>query len=150
MRWRLLFHESGPGIVYTKGPKNIVADALSRLPKQDDIVHDVDAVFQFVRVDENIFPLQLKEIQSYQAKDRDLRQKIKNNPVHSQKETVEQVNIVTYTNRICSQAVMVKNHQMASPLPVSSRRHQDAQDHGINPLLGKDGCRINSVGYCMY
>ncbi len=98
MRWRLLFQEYGPGIVYTKGPKNVVADALSRLPKQDDIVHDVDAVFPFVPVDENVFPLQLKEIQSYQAKDRDLRQKIKNNPVHSQKETVEQVNIVTYTN----------------------------------------------------
>ena len=61
---------------------------------------DVDAVLPFISVDENIFPVQLKEIQSYQTKDRELRQKIKNNPVHFQKETVEQMKIVTYKNRI--------------------------------------------------
>ena len=100
MRWRLLLEEYGPEIVYIKGPKNVVADALSRLPKQGDIVDDVDALLPFVPVDENIFPVQLKEIQSYQTKDRELRQKIKNNPVHFQKEIVEQVKIVTYKNRI--------------------------------------------------
>ena len=45
MRWRLLLEEYGPEIAYIKGPKNnVVADALSRLPKQGDIVDDVDAV----------------------------------------------------------------------------------------------------------
>ena len=29
MRWRLLLEEFGPEIVYIKGPKNVVADALS-------------------------------------------------------------------------------------------------------------------------
>ena len=48
MRWRLLLEEYGPEIVYIKGPKNVVADALSRLPKQGDIVVDVDAVLPFV------------------------------------------------------------------------------------------------------
>ena len=31
MRWRLLIEEFGPTIEYIKGPKNIVADVLSRL-----------------------------------------------------------------------------------------------------------------------
>ena len=129
-----------PEIVYIKGPKNVVADALSRLPKQGDIVDDVDVVLPFVPVDENIFPVQLKEIQSYQTKDRELRQKIKNNPVHFQKKTVEQVKVVTYKNKILyPQATEEKNYQMVSPLLVPSRRDQDVQNYGINPLLGKDG-----------
>ena len=33
MRWRLLLEEYGPEIIYIKGHKNIVADALNRLPK---------------------------------------------------------------------------------------------------------------------
>ena len=40
MRWRLLLEEYGPEIEYIKGLKNVVADALSRLPKQGDIVDD--------------------------------------------------------------------------------------------------------------
>ena len=67
----------------------MVADALSRLPKQGDIVDDVDAVLPFVPV-----------IQAKQAKDRDLRQKIKTNPSYFQKTVVEQVKVVTYKDRI--------------------------------------------------
>ena len=66
----------------------MVADELSRLLKQGDNVDDVDdvdAVLPFVPVDENSFPVHLKEIQAKQAKDRDLRQKIKTNPSHFQK-----------------------------------------------------------------
>ena len=50
MRWRLLLEEYGPEIEYIKGPKNVVADTLSRLPKQGDIVDDVGAVLPFVPV----------------------------------------------------------------------------------------------------
>ena len=57
MRWRLLLEEFGP--VYIKGPKNVVADALSRLPKQGDIVDDVEAVLPFASKNEEIFPIQL-------------------------------------------------------------------------------------------
>ena len=62
MRWRLLLEEFGPEIVYIKGPKNVVADALSRLPKQGDIVDDVEAILPFASKDEGIFPIQLQLI----------------------------------------------------------------------------------------
>jgi hypothetical protein len=35
MRWRLIIEEFGPEFNYIKGPKNIVADALSRLSLLD-------------------------------------------------------------------------------------------------------------------
>ena len=35
---------------------------------------------------------------------------------------------------------------MVSSLPLSSKRSQDAQDHGMNPLLGKDGGWNQAVG----
>ena len=59
MRWRLLLEEFGPEIVFIKGLKNVVADALSRLSKQGDIVDDVEAVLPFTSKDEEIFPIQL-------------------------------------------------------------------------------------------
>ena len=73
MRWRLFLKEYRPEIEYIKGPKNIVLDALSRLPKQGDIVDDVDAVLPFVPVDGKFSPVCLMEIQAKQAKERDLR-----------------------------------------------------------------------------
>ena len=54
----------------------------------------------FVPMDENIFPVHLKEIQAKQVKDRDLRQKVKTNPSHFQKTVVEQVKVITYKNRL--------------------------------------------------
>ena len=44
--------------------------------------------------------MHLKEIQAKQAKDRDLRQKVKTNPSHFQKTVVEKVKVITYKNRI--------------------------------------------------
>ena len=51
MRWRLLLEEYGPEIVNIKGKANLVADALSRLPRQGDVVEDVEAVLPFVPAD---------------------------------------------------------------------------------------------------
>ena len=47
-----------------------------------------------------ISPVYLNDIQAKQAKDRDLRLKIKTNPSHFQKTVVEQVKVVTYKDRI--------------------------------------------------
>ena len=56
MRWRLLLEKFGPEIVYIKGTKNVVADALSRLPKQGDIVDDVEAVLPTVKKNLTVCP----------------------------------------------------------------------------------------------
>ena len=100
MRWRLLLEEFGPEIVYIKGPKNVVADALSRLPKQGDIVDDVEAILPFASKDEGIFPIQLQLIQNSQGKDRSLRKRLKDNPNHYKRQEIENVQVITYKDRI--------------------------------------------------
>ena len=37
MGWILIIEEYGPDIFYIPGPNNAIADALSRLPKIDDV-----------------------------------------------------------------------------------------------------------------
>ena len=80
MCWRLLLEGYGPEIVCIKGKANIVADALSRLPRQGDIVEDVGAVLSFVPVDTTIFHINLSEVQELQEQDRSLRKQLRNNP----------------------------------------------------------------------
>ena len=80
MRWRLLLEEYGTEIIYIKGKANIVEDALSRLPRQRDIVDNVKAVLPFVPVDTTIFPINLLEVQELQEQDRSLRKQLRNNP----------------------------------------------------------------------
>ena len=74
---------------YIKGPKNLVINTLSWLPKHGDIVDDIDLVLPFVTVDENISLVHLKDIQARQTKDRDVRHKIKTNLSHFQKTVAE-------------------------------------------------------------
>ena len=57
MCWRLLLEEYDPEIECIKGPKNVVADTLSKLPKRGDIVEDVEAVLPFAPEDQDVFPV---------------------------------------------------------------------------------------------
>lgn len=78
MRWRLLVQEYAPTIHYVKGEKNIVADALSRLPTtgepadEDDAFAMVAEAFDMSRQEWRKFyqPLTIKEIGKAQAKDK--------------------------------------------------------------------------------
>ena len=121
MRWRLLLEEYGPEIVYIKGHKNVVADALSRLPKQGDIVDDVDAVLPFVPVDPTVFPVNLRTIQEQQVSDRSLRRRLKTNPKDYSKLKVEQTQVIVYKNRIyipnglCSKVLDWYHHYLCHP-----------------------------------
>ena len=81
MRWRLLLEEYGPTLQYIKGPKNIIADALSRLDMGADtemsneltsLQQETTAeLFANTEVDlpEKALPVQLKLIEREQQKD---------------------------------------------------------------------------------
>ena len=100
MRWRLLLKEYGPEIVYIKGKANVVADALSRHPKQGDIVEDVEAVLPLVPVDTTISPIQLQEVHELKEQDRLLRKKVQDNSKEFSKQTIDQVTVIAFKNRI--------------------------------------------------
>jgi hypothetical protein len=77
MRWRLLLEEYGVSLTYVKGTNNIVADALSRLSRLEDVnfhacVSDDDLAELFLneRADDAlIYPLDLTAITKAQQKD---------------------------------------------------------------------------------
>lgn len=79
MRWRLLIEEFGPKIEYTKGSKNSVADALSRLERADEEHHEQGSVptvletnaeaFNLEELDADTFPLAYESIHRYQQED---------------------------------------------------------------------------------
>ncbi|POM81556.1 Retrovirus Polyprotein [Phytophthora palmivora] len=66
MRWRLIIEEFGPTIKYIKGADNTVADALSRLP-QDDNGAECNVLT------EEIYPLNYSHITQYQSEDETLQ-----------------------------------------------------------------------------
>jgi hypothetical protein len=84
MRWRLLLEEYGPELYYIKGTKNIVADALSRLPiapsnsTDEDINYLADHYgLEDSDLPDDIYPLQYQLIQKCQKTDKALIKKIK-------------------------------------------------------------------------
>jgi hypothetical protein len=91
-RWHLLMEEHGPETHCVKGPENIAADALSRLPASDDpeklhvmpsreelaecFAEDVEPTWSF--------PVSIALIKSFQQRDNNLTQKAaSDNPAHS-------------------------------------------------------------------
>ena len=84
MRWRLILEEYGISLTYVKGTTNIVADALSRLSRLDDINfhacvpnNDLAKLFLNERADDAlIYPLDLVLIDKEQQKDTALLRKL--------------------------------------------------------------------------
>ncbi len=77
----------------------------SRFPWQTDnkegnIVDDMEAILSFVPQNEEIFLVQLQLIQSTQGKDRSLRKRLKDNRTNYKKQIIENVQLVTYKDRI--------------------------------------------------
>ena len=76
LHWRLLLEEFSPQFTYLKGKDNIVADALSCLPLDADLIVDEDAITDvlneallFYPTEVEDFPLTLQNIQQTQQND---------------------------------------------------------------------------------
>jgi hypothetical protein len=77
LRWRLLIEEYGPGIRYIKGPENIVADTLSRLPTTIDpekpysmpSPEELAECFAQETEEKWSFPISINLIKSFQQQD---------------------------------------------------------------------------------
>ena len=98
---RLLLEEYSPEIEYIKGPENMVANALRRLPNQGDIVDDVEDVLPFVPDDQDMLPVQMQKIKEKQEKDRSLNKKMRQNPRDYTKIIIKNQKIISYENCIC-------------------------------------------------
>src|SRR5210317_352670 len=80
MRWRLLLEEFGPELIYLKGEKNIVADALSRLPMEEEDTNEINtfetmALYNAETVKDKkveYYPLRFKTILKHQKEDEEL------------------------------------------------------------------------------
>ena len=76
-RWRLVLEEYGPEIRYIKGEKNIAADALSRLPLQDDVKEELFNDFS-EDLSPDACPLSYRIIEKEQGKDKELGKRLVN------------------------------------------------------------------------
>ena len=97
MRWRLLIEEFGPELVYIKGEKNIVADALSRLQFNEVsnsdpnnleqlLIHNVECFATDIKLPSTVYPVSFQIIHQQQQLDEDLTKLSKTNESYSTKE----------------------------------------------------------------
>ena len=79
-------------MVYIKRPKNVVAEALRRLPKQGDIVDDAEVVLPFISKDEDISAMHFQLVQNTQNKDRSIRKRLKDDPKYYKRKNTTWLN----------------------------------------------------------
>ena len=81
MRWRLVLEEFGPELVYVRGEKNVVADALSRLALSDNVHPSQESLLADLFADDSlpddVFPLRYQLIAEQQQRDDALQAKLK-------------------------------------------------------------------------
>ena len=111
IRWRMMLEEYGPTFVHVEGTKNVVADALSRLPiehREHDIQETDETLppLQYANpvtkkdIEEENFPMLPSLIQKHQRQDKTLMRKMKTNSEGFQLKDVEDVKLIHYHNKI--------------------------------------------------
>ena len=86
MRWRLIIEEYGPDIEYIEGPKNVVADAFSRLDMEETLPEFKsktkqccfyeEQILNTVTVPDKEMPISYEHIQAHQENDKGLKRKV--------------------------------------------------------------------------
>lgn len=145
MRWRLLIEEFGPEFNYIKGPKNIVADALSRLSLMDTTpTQDMAAVADYYGLssDDMTFPLTYPNLQKEQLADKSLQDLQRSSPhyhLHSFRGGEGPVKLLCYKERIVvpktmqRQLVLWYHEQLCHP--GETRTEQTIRQHFWFPKL---------------
>ena len=114
MRWRLILEEYNPTFYHIDGPKNVVADALSRLnmgANENDSLGDQKMSPQLIaevyKTDEssdaNLYPLKFKKIAKEQQQDKELIKTAKNNKEYhlkTYKVAGKEIPLLSYQNKI--------------------------------------------------
>ena len=132
MRWRLILEEYGPELIYIKGERNIVADALSRLDMTDQEfqlnANQMAEAFGIDKTDlpDDVYPLNYKLIHKMQQKDTSLMRKISN----------KKYNLKTFHAAGKSYDLVVSNDKIVIPKALQHRTvewyHQQLCHPGIN------------------
>jgi hypothetical protein len=100
-RWRLIVEEYGPKIVYLPGKRNIIADALSCLPKLE--LHDESAFLEEIfALDEqtDAFPIAFDVISKAQLADKKIQQCITNNGPDFETRIIQRAPLVYFKGKI--------------------------------------------------
>jgi hypothetical protein len=147
-RWRWTIEEFGPTIEYIKGPRNVVADALSRL--DTDVSSTTTSSKQIAELYENTddkslqdldYPLSTQIIAEHQLKDQTLIQNNTRHPEYFSK-SVDGHNVILFNNKIYIPKTLRKPilswYHSALQHPGIQRTERTIRSHLVWPGLSKD------------
>ena len=115
-----MLEEFGPHFRHVAGENNVVADTLSRHPKEEELIEEDESETSVLQYEESylvtkddiaaeVFPLSPRVVSKYQLKDIELQDKAINDPKTYVRTIIEGTNVIT------------KNGKIVIPIPLQER-----------------------------